>query len=106
MLSNPIWIMPAATRSNAPGTATIFYRCGSQQGKPARSVAADIDVSAFTEATAEFIIEQVAVFQKAQSSKQKNAARNLKKYFDEREIAIIEALGEPLTTDQAIAKFL
>jgi len=106
MLSNPIWIMPVATRSAAPGVATIFYRCGSQQGKPATSVAADISEAEFTAATAEFVVEQIAVFQKAASSKQKNAARNLKKYFDAREIAAIEALDEPLTADQVIARFL
>jgi hypothetical protein len=91
MLSNAIWMMPTADRAAAPGTATIYYRCGSQAGKAAQSVSADLSEPEFAELTAAFVAAEIEVYRRAQASRQKNAARNLKKYFDAAEIAVIES---------------
>ena len=90
MLSNRIWNMPTATRSEAPGTATIFFRCGSQQGKPARVVSSDIQQEEFDRMTAEFLAGEISTYRKAVAARQKNAARNLKKYLDADDIRRIE----------------
>jgi hypothetical protein len=90
MLSNRIWNMPTATRSEAPGTATIFFRCGSQQGKPVKVVAADIEQKEFDRLTVEFLTAEIAVYRKASAARQKNAARNLKKYLDGDDVRRVE----------------
>jgi hypothetical protein len=90
MLSNALWMMPTADRAASTGTATIYYRCGSQAGKAAQSVSAEITAEEFAALTAGFVVEQIEIYRRAQSARQKNAARNLKKYFDSREVAIIE----------------
>lgn len=96
MLSNAIWIMPTADRAAAAGTATIYYRCGSQSGKAAVTVASDLSDDEFARLTTEFVVAEIETYQRAKASRQKNATRNLKKYFDEREIAAIEhGAGEP-----------
>jgi hypothetical protein len=90
MLSNAIWIMPTADRSAAPGQATVFYRCGSQAGKPAATVPDDLGEPDFTERTVAFIVAEIEIFRKAKSSRQKNSSRNLKKYFDAAQVAQVE----------------
>jgi hypothetical protein len=100
VLSNAIWIMPETTRSNGLERAVIFYRCGSQQGKPASEVPADLGEDAFADLTVEFVLAQVQEYAKAQAKKQKNATRNLKKYFDGPQIQLIVAHGGQLAVDQ------
>jgi hypothetical protein len=102
MLSNAIWIMPTADRSAPTGQATIYYRCGSQAGKPAVTVAADLSEAEFAEQTIGFIVAEVEVFRKARGSRQKNSARNLKKYFDAAQVTTIEQLAGDLP-DREIA---
>jgi hypothetical protein len=92
--------MPETTRSNGEGRAVAFYRCGSQQGKPALDVSADLGEDAFTELTVEFVLTQVREYATAQAKKQKNATRNLKKYFDGPQIELIAAHNGELSTDQ------
>lgn len=90
MLSNSIWSMPQSTRAGEAGTATIFFRCGSQQGKAARTVADTITEEELTGLTIEFVATEITQFRSAQARKQKNAARNLKKFLDARDIHLIE----------------
>lgn len=94
MLSNSIWSMPQSTRAGEAGTTTVFYRCGSQQGKAARSVADTVSQEELFDLTVEFVAEQIEQFRAAQAGKQKNAARNLKKYFDSGDIHLIENAGD------------
>jgi hypothetical protein len=103
MLSNSLWIMPTSTRSNAEGTATIFYRCGSQQGKKARDAPSDLSQADFDTLTAGFVAAEAETYRKARATKQKNANRNLKKYFDAREIALIEEHEGVITPEQVLA---
>jgi hypothetical protein len=105
MLSNRIWIMPTADRASGPDTATIFYRCGSQRGKPVRTVDSSLDQSALNQLTAEFVFAEVAVYRKARAGKQKNAARNLKKYLDADDIRLIEDREGALSLEE-IAELL
>lgn len=91
VLSNAIWIMPTENRANGRESAVILYRCGSSQGKPARTVAADISEADFTSLTADFLLAEIAVFRTASARKQRNANRNLKKCLDAPQIAIVEA---------------
>jgi hypothetical protein len=100
VLSNAIWSMPEATRSNPDQRAVIFYRCGSQQGKPASKVAADLGEDAFTQLTIEFVLAQLDEYSRAQAKKQKNASRNLKKYFDAPQIELIAAHNGQLDAEQ------
>jgi hypothetical protein len=104
MLSNALWIMPAADRSSAPGTATIYYRCGSQQGKPAVVVDAALSEPDFVGMTGAFVLREVSLFRAARSARQKNFARNLKKFFDEGQIATIS--GWEGTDDALVAALL
>jgi hypothetical protein len=90
MLSNRIWNMPTSVRSEAPGTATIYFRCGSQQGKPVQTAPSDVEQAEFDRMTAEFLLGEITVFAKARKSRQKNASRNLKKYLDAPDVARIE----------------
>ncbi|MCU1551038.1 MAG: hypothetical protein JWR36_1598 [Glaciihabitans sp.] len=99
MLSNRIWIMPTADRASRPGTATIYYRCGTQRGKPAREVSATLTEVEFNQLTAEFIQAEVGVYSAAVARKQKNSARNLRKYFDSPDIATIERHGADISSD-------
>jgi hypothetical protein len=102
MLSNAIWIMPTADRSAATGTATVYYRCGSQSGKAATTVSSELSEGEFDDLTIEFILAEIELYRRARISKQKNAARNLKKYFDAGQIATIEhELGERAHTELA-----
>jgi hypothetical protein len=105
MLSNRIWNMPTATRSEAPGTATIYFRCGSQQGKPAKSVASDLPQEEFDGMTVEFLSNEISAYLKARAAKQKNASRNLKKYLDADDIRSIEDRGGELAVED-VAKLL
>jgi hypothetical protein len=95
MLSNRIWTMPTATRSEAPDTATIYFRCGSQQGKPVRAVDSGIDQGEFDRMTVEFLEREIAIYRTAAASRQKNAARNLKKYLDADDVRKVEADDSP-----------
>jgi hypothetical protein len=99
VLSNSIWSMPQSTRAGVAGEATVFYRCGSQQGKPAATVPEDTTGEELTRLTVEFVTAQIELFRAAQASKQKNAARNLKKYFDVSDIHLIEQAAQ----DDALA---
>jgi hypothetical protein len=90
MLSNAIWIMPTADRSAAVGTATIYFRCGSQSGKAASTVSSETTEVDFASRTADFIAGEIEIYRRATAKKQKNSARNLKKYFDAAQIAIID----------------
>ena len=90
MLSNSIWSMPQSTRAGEAGTDTIFYRCGSQQGKAARSVTGIGTEEELAALTIEFVTAEIEKFRAAKASKQKNASRNLKKYFDASDIHLIE----------------
>lgn len=83
--------MPEATRSNAAQRATIFFRCGSQQGKAAQDVDADLTEDDFTRLTIEFVLTEAREYATAQAKNQKNATRNLKKYFDAAQISLIVA---------------
>jgi hypothetical protein len=105
MLSNRIWNMPTSVRSEAPGTATIYFRCGSQQGKPVRSESSGLDQAEFDRMTAEFVLGEITVFAKARKSRQKNASRNLKKYLDAPDVARIEAREAEWTLED-VAKLL
>lgn len=96
MLSNAIWIMPTADRAAAAGEATIYYRCGSQAGKAATTVSSDLGEAEFAERTAAFIAAQIDVYRLAKASRQKNSARNLKKYFDAAQVAVIESRSDQL----------
>jgi hypothetical protein len=106
VLSNAVWIMPEATRSNAVGRATIFYRCGSQQGKPADDVSSDLDEDDFARRTVDFVLQQAHEYATAVSKKQKNATRNLKKYFDGPQIALIVAHNGQLDAEQVASLLL
>jgi hypothetical protein len=86
--------MPQSTRAQVVGETTVFYRCGSQQGKPATSVADNTTEEELARLTVEFVADQIMLFRAAQASKQKNAARNLKKYFDVSDIHRIEQAGQ------------
>jgi hypothetical protein len=99
MLSNRIWIMPTADRSAAPGSATAYFRCGSQQGKPAREVPSTLAQTEFDRLTTEFVTAEIETYRKARKGKQKNASRNLKKYFDEHDIRFIEERAGDLSSD-------
>lgn len=90
MLSNSIWSMPQATRAGEAGTATVFYRCGSQQGKAARTVPDTITEDELTRLTTEFVADEITQFRSVKARKQKNATRNLKKFLDARDIHLIE----------------
>jgi hypothetical protein len=48
----------------------------------------------FDDLTVEFIAAEIEIYRRAQSSKQKNSNRNLKKYFDAREVVKIERESE------------
>jgi hypothetical protein len=106
MLSNRIWIMPSADRASAPDTATIFYRCGSQRGKPVRTVASSLDESGFAQLTAEFVFAEITLYRKARAGKQKNAARNLKKYLDADDIRLIEDRDGVLSLEEIVQLLL
>jgi hypothetical protein len=99
MLSNRIWNLPTSTRSEVPGTATIYFRSGSQQGKPVRTVPSDIEQAEFDRMTVDFLLTEIAAYRKASASRQKNAARNLKKYLDAGDIRSIEDRGGELSVD-------
>jgi hypothetical protein len=90
VLSNAIWIMPTADRASLPGTATIYYRCGSRAGKAATTTSGDLSDDEFNKLTMEFVTREIQIYRRARASNQKNSARNLKKSFDQREISIIE----------------
>ena len=98
--------MPEATRSSAVGRATVFYRCGSQQGKAAHDVAADIGEDDFTRLTVDFVLAQAQEYAIAQAKKQKNSTRNLKKYFDVQQVALIVARNGQLDADQIVSFLL
>ena len=106
MLSNRIWIMPRATRAGDADTATVFYRCGSQQGKPARTVPADIGEADFTALTVEFVLAEASTYAAAASAKQKNATRNLKKYFDTGDVRLLEERRGIITGDEVVRLLL
>jgi hypothetical protein len=106
MLSNRIWIMPTADRSAAPGTATVYHRCGSQQGKPAIEVASGLGQPEFDRLTTEFVAREIEVYRKASKARQKNANRNLKKYFDDGDIRVIEEKAAESSVDQIAALLL
>jgi hypothetical protein len=90
VLSNRIWSVPQSTRAGEAGTVTVFYRCGSQQGKAARAVPATLTEDELTALTVDFVAEQITQFRAAKASKQKNATRHLKKYVDSGDIRLIE----------------
>lgn len=69
---------------------TVFYRCGSQQGKAAQTAPVTLTEEELNALTVEFVAHQIDQFRAAQASKQKNAARHLKKYFDSGDIHLIE----------------
>ena len=98
--------MPTSDRASSPGRATIFYRCGSMRGKPAREVSATLTQVEFDRVTAEFLVHEIEVFRAATSARQKNATRNLKKYLDADDIVKIEQRGGSLTVDAAIELLL
>jgi hypothetical protein len=100
MLSNRIWILPRATRAGDQDTAEVFFRCGSQQGKPARTVPADITPDDFTALTAEFVLAEASTYAKAVAKKQKNATRNLKKFFDAGDVALLENRRGVITIEE------
>lgn len=86
--------MPQSTRSAVAGETTVFYRCGSQQGKAATAVPDDITQDELARLTVEFVAAQIDLFRTAQASKQKNAARNLKKFLDASDIHLVEASAQ------------
>jgi hypothetical protein len=106
MLSNRIWIMPTADRASGPDSATIFYRCGSQRGKPVRTVSSSLAESDFNQLTAEFVLAEATVYRKARAGKQKNAARNLKKYLDAEDIRLIEDREGVLSLEEIVSLLL
>jgi hypothetical protein len=102
VLSNAIWILPTADRSAAPGTVTIYYRCGSQAGKAALATSSGLSDSEFADLTTEFVAREIEIYRRAKASNQKNAARNLTKYLDQHEISIIERdAGQTLAAELA-----
>jgi hypothetical protein len=94
VLSNSIWSMPQSTRAGVAGEATVFYRCGSQQGKPATTVSDDLTEEELARLTVEFVAAQIDLFRAAQASRQKNATRTLKKFLDAGDIHLVEASAQ------------
>jgi hypothetical protein len=104
MLSNRIWIMPQRNRAGGDETAEVLYRCGSQQGRVATQLPLETSESDFEEATAAFVVAQLADYRALRRSKQKNPTRNLKKYFDRDDIRLVE--DADASTDEALARRL
>jgi hypothetical protein len=103
VLSNAIMSMPTADRAAAAGTATVYFRCGSQAGKPAATVSAELSQGELDELTVAFVAAEIETYRRAVASKQKNASRNLKKYFDKAHIARIDrGIVEGSTTETAL----
>jgi hypothetical protein len=91
MLSNRIWIMPQRNRAGGDVTAEVLYRCGSQQGRVATHLPLESTEPELEAATLKFIETQLADYRALRRSKGKNPTRNLKKYFDRDDVALIEA---------------
>lgn len=86
--------MPTADRAVAEGTAVVYFRCGSQTGKPALTVPANTTQPELDERTVDFLVGEISTYRQAVAGRQKNAARNLKKYLDADDIRRVEELGE------------
>lgn len=98
--------MPSATRAGDQDSATVFYRCGSQQGKAATTVPAGISPEAFQQLTVDFVRAQADAYRTAIAAKQKNANRNLKKFFDAADIHLLEDRRGDISDEEITTELL
>jgi len=90
-------------RASNDDTANVYYRCGSQQGKLADRVPAGISEAEFAVLTERFVATWLEDYRRLRESRQKNATRNLKKYFDAAQIAtIVEGINR--VADESLAR--
>src|SRR5665213_2691510 len=103
VLSNAIWMLREVDRASNDDTANVYYRCGSQQGKLADRVPAGISEAEFAVLTERFVATWLEDYRRLRESRQKNATRNLKKYFDAAQIAtIVEGINR--VADESLAR--
>jgi hypothetical protein len=103
VLSNTIWILREVDRASNGATANVYYRCGSQQGKLADRVPAGIGEAEFAVLTERFVRICLEDYRTSRASRQKNATRNLKKYFDAAQVAtIVESIDR--LPDESLAR--
>jgi hypothetical protein len=103
VLSNAIWILREVDRASNDATANVYYRCGSQQGKLADRVPAGISEEEFAGLTERFVLTCLEDYRRLRASRQKNATRNPKKYFDVAQVAtIVESIDQ--VADESLAR--
>ncbi len=96
--------MPQRNRAGGDVAAEVLYRCGSQQGRAATQLPLATSEAEFEAATLAFVVAQLADYRVLRRSKQKNPARNLKKYFDRDDIRVIEDAAD--SDDEDLARRL